>query len=256
MSSKKNNWWKPKSLKDSERHFIDENDLDKLDVGNDFGSYKVMLATNDLEKSLIRSHNDITPSFHVKAIKRILGDFNPQKIYDIGCGLGYTAKEISKEYPCAEVFGVDISVDAIDFAKKNFPNCQFFAEAVDPENKDQFFRADLIFAFGFYPFTRTSSLDDHQQYIAHLTNELSERGKLVIFQRWDVPESLSANFKEIVNSFPDLKFELYTMPIKTIGKFVRSTFLANIVSEIARPILRTFTSLEFGKNKALVISKD
>ena len=134
MSSKKNNWWKPKSLKDSERHFIDENDLDKLDVGNDFGSYKVMLATNDLEKSLIRSHNDITPSFHVKAIKRILGDFNPQKIYDIGCGLGYTAKEISKEYPCAEVFGVDISVDAIDFAKKNFPNCQFFAEAADPVN--------------------------------------------------------------------------------------------------------------------------
>ena len=64
----------------------------KLDVRNDFGSYKVMLATNDPSKSLIHAHNDITPSYRVKAIKKILGDFNPQKIFDVGCGLGFTTK--------------------------------------------------------------------------------------------------------------------------------------------------------------------
>ena len=252
---KKNDWWKPKNLKKSEKKFLEENNLGKLDVRNDFGSYKVMLATNDPSKSLINAHNDITPSYRVKAIKKILGDFNPQKIYDVGCGLGFTTNEISKEYPFAEVIGMDVSDDAIAFGEKNFPNCRFLSEAVDPENKKQVFSADLICAFEFYPFTRTNILSDHRQYLAHLTHGLSEKGKLVIFQLWDNPESLSVNYKDLANSFPNQKFELHSMPIKKIGKFVSSRFFANILSEIARSILRVVTSRKIGKNKMLVISK-
>ena len=251
----KNDWWKPKNLKKSEKKFLDENDLGKLDVRNDFGSYKVMLATNDPSKSLIHAHNDITPSYRVKAIKKILGDFNPQKIYDVGCGLGFTTNEISKEYPLAKVIGIDVSDDAVAFGEKNFPNCRFLSEAVDPENEKQVFSADLICAFEFYPFTRTNILSDHRQYLAHLTDELTEKGKLVIFQLWDNPESLSVNYKELASSFPNLKFELHSMPIRQIGKFVRSRRFANIISEIARPIFRGITGRQLGKIKTLVISK-
>ena len=252
---KNNNWWKPKNLKKSEKKFLYENDLGKLDVHNDFGSYKLMLATNDPSKSLINAHNDITPSYRVKAMKKILGDFNPQKIYDVGCGLGFTTNEISKEYPFAKVIGIDISDDAVAFGEKNFPNCQFLSEAVDPENEKQVFSADLICAFEFYPFTRTNILSDHRQYLAHLTDDLSEKGKLVIFQVWDNPESLSVNYKDLANSFPNLKFELYLMPISKIGKFVSSRFFANVLSEITRSILRGVTNRQLGKNKILVISK-
>ena len=150
---------------------------------------------------------------------------------------------------------MDVSEDAIAFGKKNFPNCRFLYEAVDPENEKQVFSADLICAFEFYPFTRTNILSDHRKYLVHLTNELSEKGKLVIFQLWDNPESLSVNYKDLANSFPNLKFELHSMPIKQIGKFVSSRFFANIISEIARPILQSFTSRQLGKNKMLVISK-
>ena len=250
-----NDWWKPRNLKKSEENFLKENDLDRLDIGHDFGSYKVMLATNDITKSLINSHNDTTPSYRVKAIKKILGNFNPKKIYDIGCGLGFTTNEISKAYPCAEVIGVDISDDAVTFGNKNFPNCLFLSEAVDPENKKQVFHADLIYAFEFYPFTRTSVLSEHTKYLAHLTDELSEEGKLVIFQLWNNPESLSVNYNELVSLFPNLKFELYLMPLRQIGKFVRSRFFANIISAIARPIFRSITGRQLSQNKALVISK-
>jgi hypothetical protein len=61
-------WWKPESLKISEKKFRNENELGEVDVHNDFGSYKVMLNTNDTTKSAISSHNEITPSYRVKAI--------------------------------------------------------------------------------------------------------------------------------------------------------------------------------------------
>lgn len=248
-------WWKPQNLKKTEKNFRNENELDKVDVHNDFGSYKVMFNTNDATKSIISTHNEITPSYRVKAIKGILGGFIPEKIYDLGCGLGFTTNEISNEYPCAEVIGMDISEDAIAFGKKNFPSCQFLCEAVDPEQKDQVFCADLIYAFEFYPFTRTSDLKDHKQYLAHLTDELSENGKLVIFQLWNNPESLSANYSKLVALFPNLQFGLYSMPLRQIGRFVRFRILANIISAIARPVFRSITNRQLGENKVLVISK-
>tara|TARA_B110000003_G_scaffold266373_1_gene293259 strand:- start:659 stop:1423 length:765 start_codon:yes stop_codon:yes gene_type:complete len=248
-------WWKPQSLKISEKKFRNKNELDQVDVHNDFGSYKVMLKTNDATKSIISTHNELTPSYRVKAIKGILGGFVPEKIYDLGCGLGFTTNEISREYPCADVIGMDISEDAIAFGKKNFSSCQFLCEAVDPERKDQVFCADLIYAFEFYPFSRTSDLNDHKQYLAHLTDELSENGKLVIFQLWNNPESLSANYSKLAALFPNLQFALYSMPLRQIGRFVRFRILANILSVIARLVLRSISNRQLGENKVLVISK-
>ena len=43
----KNNWWKPSNLIKIQESFLANNDLDKIDVGNDFGSYKIMRKTGD-----------------------------------------------------------------------------------------------------------------------------------------------------------------------------------------------------------------
>lgn len=254
MSS--NDWWKPENLKKKEQSFLRQNKLDQIDVSNDFGSYRVMRATGDLSKSSIAKHNDIFPAFRVKAIKKILGKFDPKRIYDVGCGLGYTTNEICKEYPKATVIGLDVSEDAIEFARQNFCGCDFFSEPVDPKNKKQSFPADLIFAFEFYPFTRTSSLSDHIAYIDHLTNKMYKHGKLVIFQVWDNPESLSANYKELISNFSNLKFELHTMPIKQIGKYFGLNLFSNLLSQITRLVFRYLINRPLGKTKLLIISRE
>lgn len=52
---------------------------------------------------------------------------NPKSILDVGCGGGFFTKKLAKLYPEAQIVGIDISKEAIDFAKRNcsFKNVQF-----------------------------------------------------------------------------------------------------------------------------------
>ena len=79
-----------------------------------------MLKTNDITNSQIKAHNDINPRNRVKMLKGILGDFTPNQILDVGCGLGFTAQELKCVFPTSHVTGIDISTDAILFAEANF----------------------------------------------------------------------------------------------------------------------------------------
>ena len=66
-------WWKPENLKRTEKRFLANDNVNNLDTGNDFGSYKVMRLTDDPVKSQITSHNELKPRYRVNAIKKILG---------------------------------------------------------------------------------------------------------------------------------------------------------------------------------------
>lgn len=248
-------WWRPQNLSSSESITQQVNDLDLLNTRGDFGSYKIMLKTNDISKSKILNHNDLTPKYRVLAIKKILGDFVPKKIIDVGCGLGHTTQELKNVYPNSKVTGIEISKDAVDYAKQRFANCVFIADAIDPENALQLFDGDLICAFEFYPFTRTKSLRDHISYISHLTKDFKRGDILIIFQLWDNEESLSANYESLVKHFPIFRFELYSMPIRKIGAIIHNRKVANIISIIARPLLKFFTKKPLGRNKLIVIKK-
>lgn len=249
------NWWRPQELASSEINTHQINDLETLSTRGDFGSYKIMLQTNDIYKSQILSHNDLTPKYRVIAVKRILGNFIPKKIIDIGCGLGYTTNELKNVFPNSKVSGIDISRDGIDYAKQRFSDCEFIAEAINPENPSQILDGDLICAFEFYPFTRTGSLSEHVSYISHLTKGFKSGDKLIIFQLWDNKESLSATYDQIVKHFSDLHFDLYSMPIRKIGTVIHSRKAANIVSFFVRPLLRFFTKRPLGRNKLILITK-
>ncbi len=248
-------WWRPQNLSSSESSTHQVNDLDLLNTRSDFGSYKIMLKTNDISKSKILSHNDLTPKYRVLALKKILGDFIPKKVIDVGCGLGYTTQELKIAYPSSKVTGIDISRDAVDYAKQRFANCVFIADAIDPDNTLQLFDGDLICAFEFYPFTRTKSLQDHVSYISHLTKDFKRGNILIIFQLWDNDESLSASYNSLVKHFPVFHFELYSMPARKIGNIIHNRKAANIISFIARPLLRFFTKRTLGCNKLIVITK-
>ena len=202
-------WWKPKNLKTSEKSFLEKEHLEELDTENDFGSYKVMRIYNDIERSQILSHNDLQPNYHIKTIKKLLNNYSPNSIVDVGCGLGFTSNELKKIYPNASITGIDISEDAIAYASNKFSLCSFLCEPIDPENVNQNLEFDLIIAFEFYPFTRTGLFNDHVEYLNHLTKDITGEQKLVIMQAWDNPESLSKNFEILRHHFSGLDFKIY-----------------------------------------------
>lgn len=248
-------WWKPKNLKTSEKAFLEKEQLEELDTENDFGSYKVMRLYNDIERSQIISHNDIQPNYHVKTIKKLLRNYSPNSIADLGCGLGFTTNELKNIYPNASITGIDISEDAIAYARDNFTLCRFLCEAIDPETADQNLEFDLIIAIEFYPFTRTGVFNYHVEYISHLTKDLAEEGKLVIMQAWNNQDSLSKNFESLRHHFSDLDFKIYDMPIKKIGVIFKSRLLAVWFSALIRPFIRYLTSRPTNKNKVIVVTK-
>jgi len=81
-----------------------------------------MLENNNESKAHIKEHNDTTPKYRVEYIKKILNGFCPKKIFDLGCGLGFTTNELKVAFPNAEVIGIDISRDGIEYGKKIFLN--------------------------------------------------------------------------------------------------------------------------------------
>lgn len=248
-------WWKPENLKESEKAFLENDNLEELDTENEFGSYKIMRIKDDLENSQIHSHNDLQPRYRVKSIQKILGGNRYHKILDVGCGLGYTTKELAEVFVEANISGIDISEDAILYASKEFKKCEFLCEAIDPLDIDQLFDYDLITAIEFYPFTRTNSLEDHIAYISHLTKDMRLGGSLVIFQLWDNPNSLSVNYEVLRKNFSHLDFKAYDMPIRKIGTFIHSRRLAVFISIFLRPILRVITKRKIGLYKMIVITK-
>ncbi|GAB4225740.1 MAG: class I SAM-dependent methyltransferase [Chlamydiales bacterium] len=50
---------------------------------------------------------------------------NPKSILDVGCGGGFFAAKLAKKFPKTQVVGIDISTDAIKFAKNRFENATF-----------------------------------------------------------------------------------------------------------------------------------
>jgi len=244
----------PANLQESEKAFAKINSLGELDVGNDFGSYKYMLQTNDIIGSQIKGHNDINPIYRVKMLKGLLGDFTPNSIIDVGCGLGFTANELKRFFPTSYVTGIDISTDAIAFAQTKFLDCNFLAETIDPHSKDQVHKADLICCFEFYPFTRTEDIEVHRKYLKHLLGWLNEGGKLVICQLWDNEESLSANFETLVAEFCDYKIQSYRMPIRKIGAIIQNRKIAVFLSQVLIRILRHMNVIR-GVSKLIIVKK-
>jgi len=201
-----NEAWRPENLEKSEKNMASRS-IDDVETRSDFGSYKLMLHTGDFEKSKINSHNATKPSYRTNLIKKILGDsFAPKRIIDIGCGLGFNTFELKKIYPDAEVLGVDLSSDAIKYASKSFTCCTFKKLLINPKDDNLEKNNDLICVFEFYPFTRTSSIDEHKKYMLHLLRSMSVNGKLVIYQRWDNPASLSVNYDVIKKEIKGYEF--------------------------------------------------
>ena len=246
----KNDKWTVESLSKTQEKALASNDFNHLERYGDFGSYRRVLLGDDVKDSMLGFHNSLKPGPKVDFCHGLLNRRADQisNILDVGCGMGYTAKELARLYKNAKVVAVDISSDAVEYGTKNFPEVDFVCQAIEPENPviGQF---DIIFAFEFYPFTRTSDSNTHLSYIKYFLSQLNSDGHLLIHFLWNNSESIFSTIRNIEKELPEFKFSIHTVPNEKIHRIVKIPFLSVFFDFLARFFLRR------APNKGIVISR-
>lgn len=200
-------WWRPEHLAEAERRSR-ESDPDATTVASDFGSYRRIAAGGDLDESGLALHNDLDPAVKVSLVARRAGLMRgepPATVLDAGCGAGYTTAALARLFPAARVTGVDISHDAVAYARATHPDAEFRAEAISPTAPPEG-TFDAIFCFEFYPFTRNAQATEQAGYLRAFASRLSTGGRIVVYQTWRNPTSLGAVYDEVRAALPELSF--------------------------------------------------
>lgn len=197
----KKNWSLPKNLEEQEMQV--QSGKVPAETAGDFGSYKIMLDSGDLEKSMIGCHNDLYPEHKLLMIKAFLKRKIPIKInsiLDVGCGLGFETKALTNIFNCG-VLGIDSSIDGIDYAIKHNSNkkTKYLAATINTDFLLDL-KYDICFAIEFYPFTRTKDIAFQQSMISCLFNNLKSGGPLVIYHLFDQQESIMNNINQIAKN--------------------------------------------------------
>lgn len=107
-------------------------------------------------------------------LKMLIGNDNPKRILDVGCGTGETLTFLKSIYPRAELYGVDSSSKAVAFSKsrghKNVIKAR--AETLPFREKDFF---DLVLLLDVL-----EHIKDHQKAIDEAKRVLRKGGKIII----------------------------------------------------------------------------
>lgn len=246
----KDNWWHPTKLKEFESESKKINSFEQLEKFGDFGSYRRILLGDKFENTMIGKHNSLKPRAKIEFCHKLLNKDKKdiKSVLDLGCGIGITANEINLFYKDAEVAAVDISSDAIEFGKKNFHNINFMCQSIEPE-KPKLGSFDIIYAFEFYPFTRTENIDIHRKYLEYLLGQLEPNGDLVIYLQWGDKDSIFSTINTLMNNFSEYDFSLYTAPADKILRIFKIKSLSLMISKLLRIFLLT------KQKKIILISK-
>ena len=242
-------WWKVENLIEHEKEVTKVNNLSEMDKEGDFGSYRKVLKGEKIESTSLASHNDLNPRQKIRTLNKFMSLDNNLvlDILDVGCGMGFTSYELSKFYKSSNVTGIDISSDAITYAKERFENVKFICGGVEPAKPlmDQY---DLIFCFEFYPFTRTNSLHVHKEYLNFFLSHLKDHGRLVISLTWENDLSIYKNFDDIKRELQKYKFDLFTIPSSSLLSFLGNNHLTFFADKVLRLVLKK------NQTKSIIIS--
>jgi 2-polyprenyl-3-methyl-5-hydroxy-6-metoxy-1,4-benzoquinol methylase len=248
-----NDWWKPEKLEAIEKQIRAMGDSTKLDVSNDFGSYRKVLLTGEIKDSLLGQHNDLNPLIKIRAVNKLIKDKKPENILDSGCGMGFTTAALADFYTNANVLGVDVSNDAIEYATQKHIQAKFLSQAISPDS-EKLGTFDLIYCFEFYPFTRNSDYEVQSQFINYFSQQLSQKGEIVIYQIWENPLSLSSVIEKVIERLPHLKFSLHTIPNPRLSRYLPSPLAMGcgmlLEKVLRRNVSRTVVLIELRNDRS------
>jgi SAM-dependent methyltransferase len=231
-------WWSPEAIARQEADVRALADQGQLDIRNDFASYRALADGRDPVSAGLHHHNPHRQS-HIDVLCR---DYEilwrrqkkkkPVTIADLGCGVGYTTAGLKRKWPKADVWGFDVSQDAVRFACANWRECRFEAKAVDPKEVLAKVRFDLILCQEFYPFTRTASMEEHRTWFKFLLENLTDSGMAFVTVSSANDESVNATYAECVRELNVHRYRVATPRISRRVPFVVSRLLGEILCKV------------------------
>ncbi len=142
--------------------------------------------------------------WRIKAIKllekELKGlDLKPEKILDVGCGVGILASTLRKIYPKSEILGIDVSSSMVNIAKKRYGNIALFRnlDFLDFKGKQ-----DLIIIFHSFTFFQLVKI------VRKIKETLMPGGVCIIVTNTKAPFSLIHKF--ILSKFLRTEIRIYS----------------------------------------------
>lgn len=175
--------------------------------GNVAGWYDDLLRGDDTYQEKVIAPN----------ILRLLAPKSGQKILDLACGQGFFARQFAKSG--AEITGLDISKELIDFAKKGAPiNCSFFvgkAESFPFLEDGSFDSVVCILA--------VQNIENVQSVFSECNRVLKKNGRLLLvlnhpafripkFSSWGIDEENSVQYRRVDRYLSESRAEILMHP--------------------------------------------
>lgn len=230
-------WILPDNLKLQELKF--RNGEIAPDKTNDFGSYK--LLNNGLD-SQIEAHNACgIRAIHFSKCMRYLIKKNQiltESVADMGAGAGFVAAAMKRFFPEANIDCYEISGDAVDYGRKNFPDIRFYQQEISPCSQFET-KYNLIYAKEFYPFTRTNNFSFQSKYIDLFLKYLYPNGWLIL-ELVASPRCLLNNRTNLQKIYPKVAVEVE--PALTISRVIPHFYLSQLATKFIKNILKTNNS--------------
>ena len=189
-------WILAENLKRQEKEAIAGVDKGEDGSRGDFGSYYALLTGKNTE--WVKAHaisDERYLASYARQFQRILREEGATrgaiKLLDVGCGPGLLTATLSRSLPECRGRGIDISESAIQYGRRQYPDCRFDVVPVDGamELGEKY---DVVHAREFYPFTRTADLDFHRAYVEALARHVDKAGVLIL-TLLSAPKSLAGN---------------------------------------------------------------
>jgi SAM-dependent methyltransferase len=81
-------------------------------------------------------------------VRRLPQNYQPRRVLDFGCGGGLTSTYLAKLFPQAEILGVDVTAQVIDYARQNHGSAKIRFQTLDEFRGDGSF--DLSYCNGVF----------------------------------------------------------------------------------------------------------
>jgi ubiquinone/menaquinone biosynthesis C-methylase UbiE len=142
-------------------------------------------------------------------------DLKPEKILDVGCGVGILASTLRKIYPKSEILGIDVSSSMVNIAKKRYGNIALFRnlDFLDFKGKQ-----DLIIIFHSFTFFKLLEI------VCKIKEILKPGGACIIATNTEAPFSLIHKF--ILSRFLRTEIRIYS-PIDFYELFPETEWTIN-----------------------------